>query len=80
MFEGVWWDLILALIGGGAFVTGAVGLIKGGELPGVRVPDSLKPVAKLTFTLTMFIGMTLLLSRGTPNLASRVFAELATLF
>lgn len=80
MFQGVWWDLIFALIGGGAFATGAIGLIKGGELPGVRVPDSLKPVAKLTFTLAMFVGMTLLLSRGTPNLASQVVADLASRF
>ena len=80
MFVGVWWDLILALFGGGLFATGAIGLIKGGELPLVRVPDTLKPLAKLAFTLALFVGMTLLLSRGTPNLAGRVVADLASRF
>lgn len=76
MVQSVWWDLIWALIGGGALMTGLVGLIMGGQLPLVRIPDSLKPLAKLVFTLTSFVGMTLLLQYGTPNLAARVVAEL----
>ncbi len=76
MSESVWLDLIVALVGGGAFTTGMLGLIMGGNLPLVRVPDTLKPAAKLLFTLTMFIGMTLLLAYGTPNLAGRVVTEI----
>lgn len=76
MTESVWWDLIWALIGGGAFATGALGLVMGGQLPFVRVPDSLKPLAKLVFTVTAFTGMTLLLNYGTPNLAGRVAAAI----
>jgi len=80
LLEGVWWDLILALIGGGALTTGIIGLMMGGNLPLVRVPDSLKPAAKLGHILAMFIGLTLLLDRGTPNLAGRVVAQIMSMF
>lgn len=74
--QGVWWDLFWALVGGGALTTGIVGLIKGGELPMVRVPDALKPAAKFVFTLTILVGMTLLLAKGTPDLMERVVAAI----
>jgi len=74
--QGVWWDLFWALIGGGAFVTGVVGLVMGGELPLVRVPQSLRPVAKFAFTLGILVGLTLLLAKGTPDLAERVWSAI----
>ena len=74
--QGVWWDLFWALVGGGVFVTGVVGLMKGGELPMVRVPDALKPAAKFVFTLSILVGMTVLLAKGTPDLLDRVWAAI----
>jgi len=74
--QGVWWDLFWALVGGGAFATGVIGLIKGGELPLVRVPDALKPAAKFVFTVTTLVGMTVLLAKGTPDLLERVVAAI----
>lgn len=76
MFQGVWWDLALALIGGGIMTQGIVGLAMGGDLPLVRIPESLKPLAKFVHTLTIFIGITLLLDKGTPDLLGRVLSEL----
>lgn len=73
----VWWDLIWALVGGGAFATGTLGLIMGGELPLVRVPDSLKPAAKFSFTVAIIVGMTLLLANGTPDLLERVWGAIS---
>ena len=75
MFEGVWGDLIIALVGGGIMTQGALGLAMGGDLPKVRVPESLKPLAKFIHTITLFIGMTMLLARGTPDLLERVINE-----
>ena len=76
MFEGIWWDLILALVGGGAMTTGALGLAMGGNLPGVRVPDSIRPLAQFILTITLFIGITLLLDKGSPDLLERVFNQI----
>lgn len=76
MMEGVWWDLILALIGGGAMTTGIVGLAMGGNLPGVRVPDSVRPLAQFILTITLLVGITLLLDKGAPDLLERVIVQI----
>lgn len=75
MFQGVWWDLILALLGGGLLTQGVVGLMMGGDLPKLRVPPSWKPLMKLIHTLTLMIGLTLLLAKGTPDLVERVVSQ-----
>lgn len=73
MFEGVWWDLILALIGTGAMTTGIVGLAMGGNLPGVRVPESIRPLAKFVFTIALLVGITLVVDKGSPDLLERLY-------
>jgi len=76
MFQSVWWDLILALIGGGAMMTGIVGLAMGGNLPGVRVPDSLRPLSKFLLTVALLVGITLLVDKGAPDLVERVVLQI----
>lgn len=76
MFQGIWWDLILALIGGGAMTTGIVGLAMGGNLPGVRVPDSIRPLAQFILTVTLLVGITLLLDKGSPDLVERIVNQI----
>lgn len=76
MFQGVWWDLFLTLVGTGAMVTGIVGLARGGELPGVRVPESVRPLAKFLLTLTLLVGITLVVDKGSPDLLERVYNEI----
>lgn len=76
MFEGVWADLILALGGGGIMTLGILGLAMGGNLPLVRLPDRLRPVAKFGFTLALLVGLTLLLDKGHPDLLDQVWTQL----
>src|SRR5690606_42054331 len=46
VFPGVWGELVLVLIGGGAFTTGLVGLLLGGRrLPPFEIPPRLRPYA-----------------------------------
>ncbi|MBO2521535.1 MAG: hypothetical protein LOD85_07265 [Clostridia bacterium] len=78
MFEGVWWDLLFALIGTGAMVTGIVGLAMGGNLPGVRVPQSLRPLAKFLLTLALLVGITLVVDKGSPDLLERLLNEIVS--
>lgn len=76
MFQGVWWDLILALLGGGLMTQGIVGLAMGGDLPKVRFAPSWKPFLKFIHTVTLIVGMTLLLHKGTPDLLERVVSQI----
>jgi len=78
MFEGVWWDLLFTLIGSGAMVTGIVGLARGGNLPGVRVPESLRPLAQFVFTLALIVGITLVVDKGSPDLLERIYNQLVS--
>jgi len=38
--------------------------------------DALKPAAKFVFTLSILVGMTVLLAKGTPDLLDRVWAAI----
>lgn len=73
---GLWWELILALIGGGIMTQGIVGLAMGGNLPGIRVPEQVRPLAQFFHVVSALVGTTLLLHYGTPDLLDRVIVSL----
>lgn len=76
MFEGVWADLILALTGGGIMTLGIVGLAMGGNLPLVRLPERIRPLAKFGFVVALILGLTMLLDKGHPDLVDQVWSQL----
>lgn len=78
MFDSVWADLIIALAGGGIMSIGILGLAMGGNLPFIKLPDRIRPLAKFGFTIALLVGMTLLLDKGQPDLLEQVMNELAT--
>lgn len=72
----IWWQLILGLAGGGIMTQGIVGLAMNGNLPGIEVPESVRPIAKFVHIVSMFVGITLLLHYGTHDLVSQIVAQL----
>jgi hypothetical protein len=76
-FPGVWGELVLALLGGGAFMTGLVGLLLGGRrLPPFEIPHRLRPWAQLAFTLLLLVGLTLITDTS-PDFVERLYNTLA---
>lgn len=76
MVISVWFELALALIGGGVMTQGVIGLAMGGNLPGINVPQAVRPLAQLLHIISIFIGITLLLHFGTHDLLARLLAQL----
>jgi len=72
----IWLELILALAGGGIMTQGVVGLAMGGNLPGIKVPESVRPMAQLIHIISIFVGITLLLHYGAHDLIDRVITQL----
>jgi len=72
LFPGIWGELVLVLIGGGAFTTGLVGLLLGGRrLPPFEIPARLRGFANLTFALLTMIGLTLI-TNTSPDFVERL--------
>jgi len=70
------WEFIVVNIGAVAALTGIVGLALGGNLPGIRLPRPLRGPAKIVWTFSTIIGITLL-TAAPPDLLERVIRELS---
>ncbi|MFS8524804.1 MAG: hypothetical protein FWJ83_08080 [Limnochordales bacterium] len=72
VFPGVWGELVLVLIGGGAFTTGLVGLLLGGRrLPPFEIPPRLRPYANFAFVIMFLAGLTLITNTA-PDFVERL--------
>lgn len=72
MFPGVWGELVLVIIGGGALTTGLVGLLLGGRrLPPFEIPPRLRSFANFTFVVMFLVGLTLI-SDTAPDFVERL--------
>lgn len=72
MFPGVWGELVLVIIGGGALTTGLVGLLLGGRrLPPFEIPPRLRSFANFTFVIMFLVGLTLITDTS-PDFVERL--------
>lgn len=71
-FPGIWGELVLVVIGGGAFMTGLVGLLLGGRrLPPFDIPRRLRPLANFVFVILLLVGLTLITDTS-PDFVERL--------
>ncbi|HEY8418321.1 MAG TPA: hypothetical protein VIK93_09855 [Limnochordales bacterium] len=76
VFPGIWGELVLILIGIGAFQTGLVGLLLGGRrLPPFEIPTRLRGFANLAFALLTMVGLTLI-TNASPDFVERLINTL----
>ncbi|OUM98522.1 MAG: hypothetical protein BAA04_01215 [Firmicutes bacterium ZCTH02-B6] len=76
LFPGIWGELVLVIIGIGAFMTGLTGLVMGGRrLPPFEIPPRLRGFANLTFALLTMVGLTLI-TNARPDFVERLFNTL----
>lgn len=72
VFPGVWGELVLVIIGGGALTTGLVGLLLGGRrLPPFEIPPRLRSFANFAFVLMFLIGLTVITDTA-PDFVERL--------
>jgi len=72
----IWGELVLILIGIGAFSTGMAGLLLGGRrLPPFEIPARLRGFANLTFALLTMVGLTLI-TNAPPDFVERLINTL----
>lgn len=76
-FPGIWGELVLVVVGGGAFFTGLVGLLLGGRrLPPFEIPLRLRPWANFAFVIMLLAGLTLITDTS-PDFVERLLNTLA---
>ncbi|MFO7311752.1 MAG: hypothetical protein C0P61_006795 [Bacillota bacterium] len=76
LFPGIWGELVLVIIGVGAFMTGLTGLLLGGRrLPPFEIPARLRGFANLAFALLTMVGLTLI-TNTRPDFVERLFNTL----
>lgn len=77
MFPGVWGELVLVIIGGGALTTGLVGLLLGGRrLPPFEIPPRLRSIANFAFTIMFMVGLTIITGTS-PEFVERLLMTIA---
>ena len=75
VFPGVWGELVLVIIGGGALTTGLVGLLLGGRrLPPFEIPPRLRSFANFAFVIMFLAGLTLITNTA-PDFVERLVNE-----
>lgn len=77
MADNIWFDLFLALTGGGLLTVASLGLAMGGDLPFIKFPDRIKPTLKFLYIIGLVVGVTLLLDKGAPDMIDKIMRELA---
>ena len=78
VFPGVWGELVLVIIGGGALTTGLVGLLLGGRrLPPFEIPPRLRSLANFAFVIMFLVGLTLITDTS-PDFVERLVSAIVS--